>query len=241
MINVHSYESMGTFDGPGLRLVVFLQGCNFRCLYCANPDTIIPKGGTPTELKEILRMAVSQKAFFGKRGGITFSGGEPTFQAKALVPLFKQLREQGIHICLDSNGGLWNDDVEELMKLTDLVLLDVKEFNPIRHQSLTGRSNEETLRMAAWLESQKKPFWLRYVLVPGYSDFEDDIHQLGEALGKYQMIQRVEILPYHILGAHKYESMGKEYPLKGVKENSVEQLEKASEIFKEYFSLVVVN
>lgn len=186
-------------------------------------------------------MAVSQKAFFGKRGGITFSGGEPTFQAKALVPLFKQLRKQGIHICLDSNGGLWNDDVEELMKLTDLVLLDVKEFNPIRHQLLTGRSNEETLRMAAWLESQKKPFWLRYVLVPGYSDFEDDIHQLGEALGKYQMIQRVEILPYHILGAHKYESMGKEYPLKGVKENSVEQLERASEIFKEYFSLVVVN
>ena len=114
MINVHSYESMGTFDGPGLRLVVFLQGCNFRCLYCANPDTIAGKGGTPTPPEEIVRMAMSQRPFFGKRGGITFSGGEPTFQAKALVPLVRELKEKGIHVCLDSNGGLWNEDVEEL-------------------------------------------------------------------------------------------------------------------------------
>ena len=112
MINVHSYESMGTFDGPGLRLVVFLQGCNFRCLYCANPDTIEAKGGTATDPEEIVRMAVSQKAFFGKKGGITFSGGEPTFQAKSLIPLFKRLKEKGIHICLDTNGGLWNNDVD---------------------------------------------------------------------------------------------------------------------------------
>ena len=112
MINVHSYESMGTFDGPGLRLVVFLQGCNFRCLYCANPDTIAGKGGTPTPPEEIVRMAMSQRPFFGKRGGITFSGGEPTFQAKALVPLVRELKERGIHVCLDSNGGLWNEDVE---------------------------------------------------------------------------------------------------------------------------------
>ena len=116
MINVHSYESMGTFDGPGLRLVVFLQGCNFRCLYCANPDTIAGKGGTPTPPEEIVRMAMSQRPFFGKRGGITFSGGEPTFQAKALVPLVRELKEKGIHVCLDSNGGIWNEEVEELFK-----------------------------------------------------------------------------------------------------------------------------
>ena len=108
MINVHSYESMGTFDGPGLRLVVFLQGCNFRCLYCANPDTIPLKGGKPTEAEEIVRMALSQKAFFGKKGGITFSGGEPTLQAKALIPLFRRLKEESIHICLDSNGSVLN-------------------------------------------------------------------------------------------------------------------------------------
>ena len=121
-INVHSYESMGTFDGPGLRLVVFLQGCNFRCLYCANPDTIAGKGGTPTPPEEIVRMAMSQRPFFGKRGGVTFSGGEPTFQAKALVPLMRELKEKGIHVCIDSNGGIWNEEVEELFKLTDLVL-----------------------------------------------------------------------------------------------------------------------
>ena len=232
---------MGTFDGPGLRLVVFLQGCNFRCLYCANPDTIEPKGGTPTDMEEIVRMAVSQKPFFGKRGGITFSGGEPTFQAKALVPLFRRLKEEGIHICLDSNGGLWNADVEELLNLTDLVLLDMKEFNPVRHQALTGRSNEQTLKTAAWLEANGKPYWLRYVLVPGYSDFEEDIRHMGEVLGSYQMIQRVEILPYHTLGVHKYEAMKQEYQLKGIKENTPEQIQKAEAIFKEYFPAVQVN
>lgn len=241
MINVHSYESMGTFDGPGLRLVVFLQGCNFRCLYCANPDTIAPKGGTPTSPEEIVRMAVSQRPFFGKRGGVTFSGGEPTFQAKSLIPLFHRLKEENIHICLDTNGGLWNEDVEELLSLTDLVLLDIKEFDPLRHKALTGRSNEQTLKTASWLETQNKPFWLRYVLVPGYSDFEEDIRRLGERLGTYKMIERVEILPYHTLGVHKYEAMGKEYLLKGVKENTPEQITKAEKLFKEYFKGVQVN
>lgn len=186
-------------------------------------------------------MAVSQKAFFGKRGGITFSGGEPTLQAKALIPLFRRLKEEGIHICLDSNGGLWNEEVKELLNLTDLVLLDVKEHNSIRHQSLTGRSNEQTLKTAAWLEAHAKPFWMRYVLVPGHSDAEEDIRSLGKLFSNYQMMQRVEILPYHTLGVHKYEAMGKEYLLKGVKENTPEQLEKAEALFKEYFKVVQVN
>ena len=125
--------------------------------------------------------------------------------------------------------------------MTDLVLLDIKEFNPEHHQSLTGRSNEQTLKTAAWLETNHKPFWLRYVLVPGYSDFEDDIRQLGEHLGTYQMIQRVEILPYHTLGVHKYEAMNKEYMLKGVKENTPEQIEKAEKLFRQYFQTVQVN
>ena len=153
MIRVHSYESMGTFDGPGLRLVVFLQGCNFRCLYCANPDTIDAKGESKeTPVDEIVRMAVSQKAFFGKKGGVTSSGGEPTLQAKALLPLFHRLKEQGIHICIDTNGSIWNSDVEELLELTDIVLLDIKEFNNTRHRQLTERSNEQTIRTAEWLE-----------------------------------------------------------------------------------------
>lgn len=241
MINVHSYESMGTFDGPGLRLVTFLQGCPFRCLYCANPDTIDVKGGTPTSPDEILQMAVSQKPFFGKKGGITFSGGEPTLQAEALIPLFKSLKENGIHICLDTNGAIWNEKVEELLGLTDLVLLDIKEFNPVRHRTLTGRDNEQTLRTAAWLESHNRPFWLRYVLVPQYSDFEEDIRKLGESFQNYKNIGRVELLPYHRLGVHKYEAMGWDYRLKEVKENTPEQLERAEKLFKEYFPSVVTN
>ena len=242
MIRVHSYESMGTFDGPGLRLVVFLQGCNFRCLYCANPDTIDAKGESKeTSVDEIIRMAVSQKAFFGKKGGVTFSGGEPTLQAKALLPLFHRLKEQGIHICIDTNGSIWNSDVEELLELTDIVLLDIKESNNTRHRQLTERSNEQTIRTAEWLEKNDKPFWLRYVLVPGYSAFEEDIRALGKHFKDYRMIQRIEILPYHTLGVHKYEAMGQEYRLKGVKENTPEQLEAAQNLFQEYFRTVYLN
>ncbi len=232
---------MGTYDGPGLRLVVFLQGCPFRCLYCANPDTISAEGGTPTDMEHIVRMAVSQKPFFGKRGGVTFSGGEPTVQAKALSPLFDKLHGEGINICLDTNGGVWNSDVEELLGKTDLVLLDVKQFNPERHESLTGRSNTQTLKTAEWLEEHGKPFWLRYVLVPGISDFEEDIRALGEHFKDYRMLQRVEILPYHTLGVNKYDTLGQEYRLKDIKHNTPDQLDRALQLFSQYFDCVILN
>ncbi len=241
MIKVHSYESMGTFDGPGLRLVVFLQGCPFKCLYCANPDTIDANGGRLTPQSEIVEMAVSQKPFFGKKGGITFSGGEPTVQAEALIPLVEELKSKGIHVCLDSNGGVWNENVERLLGLVDLVLLDVKQFNPQRHKELTGRENARTLATAKWLNDHGRKFWMRYVLVPGYSDLEDDIRSLGEALGQYECIERVEILPYHTLGVHKYAAMGWDYKLKDVKENTPAQIERAESLFKEYFKTVIVN
>ena len=221
MIRVHSYESLGTYDGPGIRLVVFLQGCNFRCLYCANPDTIDAKGESKeTAPEEILKMAVSQKPFFGKKGGITFSGGEPTFQAKALVPLFRMLKEAGIHICVDTNGGIWNEDVKELLSLADLVLLDVKEFNDERHKALTSRSNAQTLKT---------------------SYFKEDIEALGEHFKNYRMIERVEILPYHTLGVHKYEAMKMDYQLKDVQLNTQAQLDEAKELFEKYFKTVYVN
>ena len=232
---------MGTYDGPGLRLVVFLQGCPFRCLYCANPDTISGEGGKPTETEEIVKMAVSQKPFFGRRGGVTFSGGEPTVQAKALSPIFDRLHEEGINICLDTNGGIWNSDVEELLGKTDLVLLDMKQINPERHMNLTGRSNEQTLKTAQWLEEHEKPFWLRYVLVPGISDFEEDIRALGEHFRNYKMLQRIEILPYHTLGIHKYESLGQEYQLKDTPHNTPEQLDRAKRLFSEYFVNVIMD
>lgn len=233
---------MGTFDGPGLRFVVFLQGCNFRCLYCANPDTIDPTGESkPTSEYDILKQVTDMKPFYGRRGGVTFSGGEPTFQAAALVPLVRAIKEQGIHVCIDSNGGVWNPSVEELLREVDLVLLDVKQANCTRHHTLTGRSNAQTLRTAEWLEQNGKPFWLRYVLVPGYSDMEEDIRLLGETLGGYKMIERVELLPYHTLGVHKYEAMGQPYLLDGVKENTPEEIARAARLLEEYFPLVVVN
>ena len=242
-IRVHSYESMGTFDGPGLRYVVFLQGCPFRCLYCANPDTIDAVGeSTLTDAEHIVKQAVSFKPFFGKRGGITFSGGEPTVQAKALIPLFKRLKEKGIHICVDSNGAIWNNDVEELWKLTDLVMLDIKEFNNDRHQYITGRSNEQPLKTAAWFEANNHPFWLRYVLVPGVSNFDEDLHALGAHFKDYTQLQRIELLPYHTLGVHKYEALGWEYKLKDVPVNTPEQKQHSEEILRHYFNdKLVVN
>jgi len=234
-IRVHSYESMGTFDGPGLRLVVFLQGCRFRCLYCANPDTIPETGGIMTDPEEILRMAVSQRAFFGKKGGITFSGGEPTLQSAALIPLFKRLKEENIHICLDTNGNNFHEKTRELYSYVDLALLDVKEINPARHLKLTGLSNEQTLMTAAWLEEIGKPMRIRYVLVPGYSDFEEDIRAFGEYFKNYRNIDRIEILPYHTYGVHKYESLNQAYLLKDVKENTPDRVDEVTSIFKEYF------
>ncbi len=242
-LKVHSYESLGTYDGPGIRLVVFLQGCPFRCLYCANPDTIPFEGGKETAPEEILNMAINEKPFFGKKGGVTFSGGEPTVQAEALVPLVKALHEKGISVCIDTNGGIWNRHVKELFSLADLILLDVKQFNREKHLSLTGRENTQTLKTATWLEEHGRPFWMRYVLVPGISDAEEDIRALGEHFGNgnYKMLQRVEILPYHTLGVNKYESLGKEYPLKGTPLNTSEQLERAKGLFQEYFDCAVMN
>lgn len=241
-LRVHSYESMGTFDGPGLRFVVFLQGCPFRCLYCANPDTIDPVGESKlTDPDYIYDQVVSMKAFFGRRGGVTFSGGEPTVQAEALVPLCQRLKEAGFHICIDSNGTIWNEHVEALFRTVDLVLLDVKEIDPERHETITSRSNARTLETAAWLEREGHPFWLRYVLVPGLSNDDDHLHRLGRHFADYKQIERVELLPYHTLGVHKYEAMGLDYKLKGIKENTPEQLDHAAAILRTYFPQLVVN
>ena len=237
-IRVHSYESLGIFDGPGIRLVVFLQGCRFRCLYCANPDTIPSVGGLLTDPEEIVRMAVSQKSFFGKKGGVTLSGGEPTIQAQELIPLCKRLKEEGIHICLDTNGNNFNERTRELYQYIDLALLDVKEINSERHQILTGHPNTQTLQTAAWLREIGKPMRLRYVLVPGYSDFEEDLHAFGKHFKDYENIDRVEILPYHSFGVHKYESLGQTYQLSHVKEDTPERILEVKAIFELYFKNV---
>lgn len=239
-LRVHSYESLGTYDGPGLRLVVFLQGCNFRCLYCANVDTIPCKGGTLTDPQDILNRARNQRPFFGKRGGITFSGGDPLLQAEALIPLCKQLKEEGFHICIDTNGSVLNDHVKTLLQWVDLVLLDIKHIHPEKHMALTERSNTNTLRLAEYLESIQRHFWLRYVLVPTISDDEEDLRALGEHFKDYKNIEHMDILPYHTLGKHKYEELKQPYQLEGVPTNTPEQLDKAKTILDEYFEKVMI-
>lgn len=241
MINVHSYESMGTFDGPGIRLVIFLQGCPFKCLYCANPDTIAFDGGTPTPDDKIIEMAVSEKPFFGRRGGVTFSGGEPSAQARDLVPLVRKLQAQGIHVAIDSNGTVETEDADLLWQTADMVLLDVKQYNDARHKALTGHSNARTLRTAARLAELGRETWLRYVYVPGVSDDPDDIEALARDLSRYSNITRVEVLPYHRLGVHKYEAMGLDYKLASTPEPTREALEGARDLLARYFPLVVIN
>ncbi len=241
MLKIHSYESMGTLDGPGLRFVIFLQGCNFRCLYCANPDTIEFKGAKEISDDEIFCMVSDMKPFFGRKGGVTFSGGEPTLQAKELLPLVERFKKAGIHTCIDTNGSIWNEDVEKLYQAVDLVLLDVKQIDASKHLSLTAKSNEQTLLTAKWMEDNAHPFWLRYVLVPGLSNDPGDISKLGESLGGYKMIERVEVLPYHRLGVHKYEARGLEYKLPEIKENSKEELAETACLMGKYFNCVVIN
>jgi pyruvate formate lyase activating enzyme len=241
MIRVHSIESLGTFDGPGVRMVIFVQGCNFRCLYCANPDTIKGDKGQEKSVEDIMTLARSQRPFFGKRGGITVSGGEPLLQAAELVPLFKTLKEEGFNTCIDTNGSVLNDDVEELLNYTDLVLLDIKEIDEIAHQKMTERSNEKTLRMAHRLNERNVPVWVRYVLVPGHTDNTEHLHRLGQFLQPMTNVTKLEIQPYHKLGVHKYEALGWPYQLEGVDQNSQEQLQVANDIFKQYIAEVIIN
>lgn len=239
MLRIHSFESLGTFDGPGIRLVVFMQGCNFGCLYCANPDTIpIGKGGKIIDDAEVLRRALSEKPFFGKRGGITFSGGEPTVQAKELIPLCKELKKSGIHIVLDTNGSIINDYVKELWSLVDMVLLDCKHINTAKHKALTLQSNRNTLESARLLAEMGKPVRLRYVLVPNYSDAKEDMIALGEYFSQFDNIERLEILPYHTYGKHKYEQLGIKYQLEDIQEPSSEEVERAVSILSPYFKTV---
>jgi len=241
MLKVHSIETFGTHEGPGIRLVIFTQGCHSRCLYCHNPDTQDLNGAAEMSVAELLKLAEKQKTYFGSVGGVTVGGGEPTIQAKEVLKLFKALHKQNIHTALDTNGVLLDDDVKRLYAETDLLLLDTKHIDEGKHRKLTGVSNANTLALAAYRESTGKPMWLRYVLVPGYSDAESDLVLLGEHFQKYQHIDRMEILPYHTLGAHKYAKLGRKNPLEGERAPNRKAIDRAVAVFERYFLRVVVR
>lgn len=241
ILRIHSLETFGTHDGPGIRMVVFVQGCQFRCLYCQNPDSIDIHGGTLVTIDELVAKALKQKAYFGKDGGVTVSGGEPLLQRTKLVHFFNRLHEHGINTCLDSNGRVLDEHTKALLDSTDLLLLDVKHINPEWHKKLTSLNNITTLKIAEYRESTGKPMWLRYVLVPGWTDQEEYLHEWAQHFSEYKTIEKVEIIPFHQMGKHKWESMGLNYSLSEVEPPSAEICEKAKSIFSQYLKNVVIK
>lgn len=230
---VHSVESFGTVDGPGIRLVVFLQGCPMRCLYCHNPDTWETAGGRKVSADEIISEYEKNRAFYQK-GGITVTGGEPLLQIDFVTELFRAARERGIHTCIDTSGITFNEKTVEkfdrLMEYTSLVMLDIKHIDTERHKALTGAPNDNILAFARYLEKKEIPLWVRHVVLEGYTDNEGDLTRLGEFLGTLRNLKALDVLPYHTLGVKKYEEMGLDYPLKGIPPLSKQKAQKAREI-----------
>lgn len=240
MLSVHSIETFSTNDGPGIRLVVFIQGCNFRCLYCQNPDTqpLTSNKAKRISSKAILKTLQNQKPYFKNQGGLTISGGEPLLQANKIIKLFKLVKAHGFHTAIDTNGSIFSSTSKKLFDLADLVILDVKHINNTWHQKLTGASNINVLKSAGYREATKKPMWLRYVLVPGFTDQQKYIHQWGQHFQPYKTIEKVEIIPYHTLGLHKYTELGQKNPLPGTKPPTKHQTQTTKEILSKYFKNV---
>ena len=231
---IHSTESFGASDGPGVRFIVFVQGCRMRCAYCHNPDTWDTEGGESVSSDEIIKRALRYKAYWGKEGGITVSGGEPLLQIEFVIGLLKKAKENGIHTVIDTAGqpftrdGKFFDDFKKLMEYTDLVILDIKEINSARHKELTGFGNENILDLAKYLSEIGKPVWLRHVLVPDITDDDEDLDKLGEFIESLSNVERVEVLPYHTLGKFKWDNLGIKYRLDGIAPPSADRVQNAA-------------
>lgn len=230
---IHSLESFGTVDGPGVRLVVFFQGCPMRCLFCHNPDTWMPKQGQTMTVNEIIREFERNRGFYAK-GGITATGGEPLLQLPFLTELFKIAKEHGIHTCLDTSGVTYTKEndaaYQELFKYTDLIMLDIKTSDSTLHKELTKQPLENILEFARATENAGIPLRIRHVIVPGYTFDEEKLYQLGQTIGQFKNLKELEVLPYHSMGVVKYENLGMEYPLKGTKDLDKEDAKKARQI-----------
>ncbi|MBR5302533.1 MAG: pyruvate formate lyase-activating protein [Clostridia bacterium] len=233
---IHSLESFGTVDGPGVRFVVFCQGCPMRCKYCHNPDTWEMGKGTRMSAQELLDQYERNKAFY-THGGITVTGGEPLLQIDFLLELFALAKEKDIHTCIDTSGAVYregnsafNDKLDALMKLTDLVMLDIKHIDGDAHRRLTGQPNEGILAFAQYLERKNVPLWIRHVVVPGVTDDEGALARLGAFIGGLRNLKALDVLPYHTMGKVKYEQMGMPYPLEGVEPATKAQAACAREI-----------
>ena len=215
---VHSIESFGTVDCPGIRFVLFLQGCHLQCKYCHNRDTWNMNGGEYKSLNDIFEKIMKYKNYIYPNGGVTVTGGEPLLQVKFLIELFKKLKKENIHTCVDTSGMVaLTDDIKKLLSLTDLVLLDIKHINSEKCKNLVGFNNEKELAFARYLSDNNIHMWIRQVLVPGYTDDEQDLLQLKDFISSLSTVDKVEILPYHDMGRYKWENLGFKYELDGVR------------------------
>ena len=236
---LHSFESFGTVDGPGIRYVIFFQGCPLRCQYCHNPDTWA-NGGKEYTAEQIVAQALRYKNYFGEKGGVTATGGEPLMQIDFLIELFTQFKAKGLHTCIDTSGITFNpnsqqsvDKHKKLLEVTDLVMLDIKHIDDEACKKLTGHSNANTLAFAKFLSENNQPTWIRQVIVPGITDSEETLRQTRAFIDTLSTVEKVEVLPYHTLGEVKYEKLGIEYPLKGVETPAKERVMYAKRILTE--------
>lgn len=233
---IHSIESFGAVDGPGVRFIVFLSGCPMRCQYCHNPDTWNMLEGEEKSADELLKTAIRYKPYWRNGGGITVSGGEPLMQIDFLLDLFKKAKEEGVHTVIDTSGQPFRMDGEfflkfqELMKYTDLVMLDLKHIDNEEHKKLTGHQNTNILDMAKYLDEIKKPVWVRHVLVPTITDNDRYLASLREFIDTLSNIEKIEVLPYHTLGVHKWQELGFEYALDGIDMPASDRVENAKKI-----------
>lgn len=232
---VHSIETFGTVDGPGIRFIVFMQGCPLRCKYCHNRDTWDAKGGKEYTTDELITEVLKYSSYMKfSGGGLTVSGGEATLQPEFVAELFAKAKKNGIHTCLDTSGFVDIDKIDPILDNTDLVLLDLKHMIDDKAKDLTGVTIQKTLKLAKHLDERNIPVWIRHVLVPGITDDRKNLEALGKFVSTLNNVDRLELLPYHTIGVHKWESMGIEYELKGVPDATPEDIKKASQVLKEF-------
>ncbi|MEF9951716.1 MAG: pyruvate formate-lyase-activating protein [Clostridium sp.] len=233
---VHSIETMGLVDGPGIRVVIFMQGCKLRCIYCHNPDTWSLSSGEEYTPKELLKKVIRYKIYFkNSKGGVTLSGGDPLMQTEFATEFFKLCKEQNIHTCLDTSG-YGTGDYSQLLKYTDLVLLDVKHIDDKIHKFITGRNREEFLEFVNILNSSNTRVWIRHVMLEGYTDDEDYLKSLARYVDSINNVDKIELLAYHTHGISKYDDLGIKYRIKDMEPFSKDNLIKAKETVYKYLN-----